>query len=41
VITGSYNFSYTAENVNDENLLVLHDRELTQLYLEEFNRVWR
>lgn len=27
VITGSYDFSYNAENVNDENLLVLHDRD--------------
>ena len=41
VITGSYNFSYNAENVNDENMLILHDRELARLYLEEFDRVWR
>jgi len=41
VITGSYNFSYNAENVNDENLLILHDRELAQLYLEEFDRLRR
>jgi phosphatidylserine/phosphatidylglycerophosphate/cardiolipin synthase-like enzyme len=41
VITGSYNFSYNAENVNDENLLVIHDSELARLYLEEFDRVWR
>ena len=41
VITGSYNFSYNAENVNDENMLILSDRELARLYLEEFDRVWR
>ena len=41
VITGSYNFSYNAENVNDENMLILHDSELARLYLEEFDRVWR
>ncbi len=41
VITGSYNFSYNAENVNDENLLLIYDAELARQYLEEFDRVWR
>jgi len=39
VVTGSYNFSYNAENVNDENLLIIHDADLAQRYLEEFKRV--
>ncbi len=41
VITGSYNFTNRAENVNDENLLIIDDRELARLYLAEFERVYR
>ena len=40
VITGSYNFSDNAEQRNDENLLVIEDPELAQLYLTEFQRVF-
>ena len=40
VITGSYNFSTSAENENDENLIVLHDRAAAAAYLEEFERVF-
>lgn len=36
VVTGSYNFSRSAEERNDENLLVIHSREITALYLAEF-----
>ncbi len=39
VITGSYNFSYNAENINDENLLIIHDPDLAQRYVEEFDRI--
>jgi phosphatidylserine/phosphatidylglycerophosphate/cardiolipin synthase-like enzyme len=39
VITGSYNFSYNAEYVNDENLLIIHDPDLAQRYLQEFDRI--
>lgn len=41
VITGSFNFSGNAINVNDENLLIIKDKDLAQLYLQEFDRVWR
>ncbi len=37
VVTGSYNFSNTR---NDENTLVIHDREMAEIYREEFARVW-
>jgi len=40
VITGSYNFSRSAETQNDENLIVLHDAAAAQAYLQEFERVF-
>jgi len=40
VITGSYNFSTSAEESNDENLVVLHSPELASLFLIEFERVF-
>jgi len=40
VITGSYNFSASAENRNDENLLIIFNPEIASLYLEEFWRVF-
>lgn len=40
VVTGSYNFSRSAEERNDENTLVLHNPEIAALYLDEFNRVY-
>jgi phosphatidylserine/phosphatidylglycerophosphate/cardiolipin synthase-like enzyme len=39
VITGSYNFTRSAEVQNDENLLAVHLPSLTQQYLIEFNRL--
>ncbi|MFN2198868.1 MAG: phospholipase D-like domain-containing protein, partial [Anaerolineales bacterium] len=40
VVTGSYNFSASAELRNDENSLILFDPALAELYLEEFERVY-
>jgi phosphatidylserine/phosphatidylglycerophosphate/cardiolipin synthase-like enzyme len=40
VVTGSYNFSASAEEHNDENTLVIHDPFLADLYLDEFWGVW-
>jgi phosphatidylserine/phosphatidylglycerophosphate/cardiolipin synthase-like enzyme len=40
VITGSYNFSANAENNNDENLVILHDRRIAALYLKNFKTVY-
>jgi phosphatidylserine/phosphatidylglycerophosphate/cardiolipin synthase-like enzyme len=39
VVTGSYNFSRSAEEKNDENLLVIHSPEIAALYMEEFQSV--
>jgi len=40
VLTGSYNFSRSAETQNDENLVVLHDEAVAAKFLEEFERVF-
>ena len=39
VITGSYNFSASAEERNDENVLVIFSPEIAGLYLQEAGRV--
>ncbi len=41
VITGSYNFSRSAAESNDENLLILYSEDIARLYLEEFQRVYQ
>jgi phosphatidylserine/phosphatidylglycerophosphate/cardiolipin synthase-like enzyme len=40
VITGSYNFSASAETRNDENVLVLFNPDIAAQYLAEFQRVY-
>lgn len=40
VITGSYNFSANAEKNNDENILIIHNSDITGLYLNDFQRVY-
>jgi len=40
VITGSYNFSKSAETFNDENVLILYRKDIAAVYLEEFTRVY-
>jgi phosphatidylserine/phosphatidylglycerophosphate/cardiolipin synthase-like enzyme len=39
VITGSYNFSASAETRNDENLVIIHNPVIAGYYLDEFQRV--
>lgn len=41
VITGSYNFTYSAENKNDEDVLILHDPQMASAYLAEFQQIWQ
>ena len=36
VITGSHNWTSSAENVNDENTLIVHDARVANLYHQEF-----
>jgi len=40
IITGSYNYSQSAEDRNDENLIVIADQEIAELYEQEFQRIW-
>lgn len=40
VVTGSYNWSISAEDRNDENFVVLRDAGLARLFVEEFDRIW-
>lgn len=39
VMTGSYNFSASAEEKNDENLIMIHSPEIATMFLEEIDRV--
>ncbi|HEX8993492.1 MAG TPA: phospholipase D-like domain-containing protein [Anaerolineales bacterium] len=39
VVTGSYNFTASAEETNDENVLVIHDPTIAAEFLQEFERI--
>ncbi len=41
VVTGSFNPSQNADRENDENILIIHNAEIAQRYLDEFERVWQ
>lgn len=38
VITGSHNWSVSAETVNDENTLIIHDANISNWFLQEFSK---
>jgi phosphatidylserine/phosphatidylglycerophosphate/cardiolipin synthase-like enzyme len=40
VVTGSYNFSISAETRNDENTLIVHRPDLASEYLSEFKDIF-
>ena len=40
VVTGSFNFSNNADRSNDENVLVIANRDIAAHYLQEFDRRW-
>lgn len=40
MLTGSFNFSDSATNSNDENMVIIRDRDLAAQFLAEFQRVW-
>lgn len=40
VITGSLNFSSSADEANDENVIIVDNPEIAALYLQEFERIW-
>jgi len=37
VITGSHNWTWSADNINDESTLLIHDPDIAKLYVAEFN----
>ena len=41
VVTGSYNFSASAAESNDENVLIIHSPEIAAQYMSEFRRVYQ
>jgi len=41
VITGSYNFSNSAETRNDENLVIIHNEQIADFFMSEFQRVYQ
>ena len=40
VITGSYNPTSSGTKRNDENLLIIHDKEIANEFTQEFEKVW-
>jgi phosphatidylserine/phosphatidylglycerophosphate/cardiolipin synthase-like enzyme len=40
VIMGSYNFSRNANRSNDENILIIDNKDIAAEYLSEFRRLW-
>jgi len=40
VVTGSYNLTRSAEVQNDENTLILHDRNCAEIFLSEFEWIY-
>jgi phosphatidylserine/phosphatidylglycerophosphate/cardiolipin synthase-like enzyme len=40
VVTGSYNFSRSAEERNDETIFVIYNADIARFFLEEFQRVY-
>ena len=40
LITGSFNWTVSAERRNDENLLIIHSPELARVYKENFEKLW-
>jgi len=41
VVTGSYNPTSAGTNLNDENILIIHDPGIAAKFLQEFIRVWQ
>lgn len=40
VVTGSFNPTKSADTKNDENILIIHDKEIAKRYLEEFEQIY-
>jgi len=40
IVTGSYNWSASAEDSNDENILIIKSTIIASEYIDEFERIW-
>ncbi|MCA9147290.1 MAG: hypothetical protein H6821_07915 [Planctomycetaceae bacterium] len=40
-LTGSYNWTRSAAEYNEENILVTHDRRIADRFQQEFERLWK
>lgn len=40
VITGSHNWSNSAETRNDENCIIIHDEDIANIFQQEFEKRW-
>lgn len=40
VVTGSHNWTYSADNINDENTLIIHDQSFANIFRQEFEARW-
>ena len=40
VVTGSYNPTTNGDKKNDENILIIHDKEIAKKYVSEFEKLW-
>lgn len=41
VLTGSYNWTVTASNKNQENILIIESKVVVSDYQIEFNKLWK
>jgi phosphatidylserine/phosphatidylglycerophosphate/cardiolipin synthase-like enzyme len=41
IFTGSFNWTYAADNENDENLLLISDKALAAQYQDVFDGIWK
>ncbi len=41
VVTGSFNPTQGGDTKNDENILIIHDKKITNLFLREFDSLWK
>ena len=40
IITGSFNWTLSASTKNQENILILENKQVVNSYLSEFNKLW-
>ena len=40
-ITGSHNWTFSADHINDENTLIIHDARVTNIFRQEFEARWK